>query len=69
MRSRSASSRWYWSAATSPVSPPHTLPGVRLYVSQMLGPRPPSCAPPSTWYAAVAEPSTKPGGKTSPRPR
>ncbi|GAA1580954.1 hypothetical protein GCM10009678_74600 [Actinomadura kijaniata] len=33
-------------------------------MSQMLGPRPSAVTDPSTWYAAVAAPQTKPGGKS-----
>ncbi|MCQ0013820.1 hypothetical protein [Actinomadura madurae] len=32
-------------------------------MSQIEGPRPSSRAAPSIWYAAVAAPQTKPGGK------
>src|SRR3984885_9997633 len=46
----------------SPVSPPRTLPGVWLNVSQTEGPRPSVVAAPSIWYAAVAAPQTKPAG-------
>ncbi|CAM5510021.1 hypothetical protein SCALM49S_06866 [Streptomyces californicus] len=49
----------------SPVSPLRTLPGVRLNVSQIDGVRPPSAAPPSIWYAAVAVPHRNPVGKRS----
>ena len=49
MIARSAGQRWYWSQATSPVSPFLILPGVRHWVSQMDGVRPPSAAAPSTW--------------------
>src|SRR5579863_6237788 len=55
----------------SPVSPPRTLPGVWLKVSQTDGPRPSAVAPPSIWYAAVAAPQTKPAGNVrtaSPEP-
>ena len=41
--------RWYWSHATSPVSPPSTLPGVRANVSQIDGVRPSASTAPSTW--------------------
>ena len=44
----------------SPVSPPRTLPGVRLNVSQTEGPRPSASVAPSIWYAAVAAPHLKP---------
>src|ERR1700722_3970759 len=46
----------------SPVSPPRTLPGVWLNVSQIDGPRPSVVAAPSIWYAAVAAPQTKSAG-------
>src|SRR5215212_6186199 len=41
-------------------------PGVWLKVSQIDGPRPSSATAPSIWYAAVAVPKTKPGGKRRP---
>jgi hypothetical protein len=46
----------------SPVSPPRTLPGVWLNVSQTDRPRPSSATAPSIWYAAVAAPQVKPSG-------
>lgn len=59
----SSALRCMWSAAVSPVSPFSTLPGVWLKVSQIDGVRPISRAPPSIWYAAVAVPHRKSGGK------
>ena len=40
------------------------LSGVWLKVSQIDGPRPPSCTAPSIWYDAMATPSSKPGGSS-----
>ncbi len=49
--------------ARAPVSPRCTVPGVRLKVSPIDGVRPPSPTTPSIWYAEVALPHRKPGGK------
>src|SRR5262245_21094517 len=62
MSATSCGYRWYWSQATSPVSPPRTRPGVLQNVSQIEGPRPSSDVAPSTWYAEVAEPHRKSSG-------
>ena len=45
------------------MSPFTTAPGTRANASQMESVRPSSWAAPSIWYAAVAAPNTKPGGK------
>src|SRR3954447_23664641 len=49
----------------SPLSPSTTRPGVCAKVSQIDGVRPSSATAPSIWYAAVAAPHRKPGGKAS----
>ena len=41
------------------------MPGVWENVSQIEGDRPSSEAAPSIWYAAVAAPQRKPGGKAT----
>jgi hypothetical protein len=48
MSATSSAYRWYWSHATSPVSPWRIVPGIRQNVSQMDGPRPSSPTAPST---------------------
>src|SRR5262245_1905712 len=63
MSATSTLERWYESQATRPSSPLRIFPGVEVKRSQMLSPRPSSPTAPSTWYAAVAAPQTKPGGK------
>ncbi|CAM5603028.1 hypothetical protein STENM223S_02357 [Streptomyces tendae] len=49
----------------SPVSPPAVFPGVWLKVSQIEGVRPSSRTAPSIWYAEVAAPHRKAGGKVT----
>lgn len=49
----------------SPFSPPAVLPGVWLNVSQIEGVRPSSRTAPSIWYAEVAAPQRKAGGKVT----
>src|SRR4029450_3350653 len=62
MSATSSRDLWYWSHATSPLSPPRTLDGVRQNVSQIEGPRPSSSTAPSTWNAEVATPHRNPSG-------
>ncbi len=49
MMATSAAERWWWSSATSPVSPPRVFRGAWLTVSQMLGVRPPCATAPAIW--------------------
>src|SRR5688500_15942815 len=48
----------------SPVSPLSMAPGRRANASQMDGARPSARTAPSTWYAEVATPQMKSGGRT-----